>query len=104
MLNLVFHHDGKTYTQISKREALKRFIDGDHICISPAKMRPCGAWFNMGMEICKHDLDDPSPDEDFYTFFDVLCDSFTHYNCTSETGRYIRYYLISEDSGLKKEA
>ena len=70
------------YQQISKAKAQHLYNDGKTVYLCAAKMRPGGMWQ------CAHDVE-LNRDGDFA----AVCNSFMWYNCTAETGRYIRYYV-----------
>lgn len=91
MINETFYsHNMKcTVKQVSKRTARKLWEEGKEIYFHPSNM-----WFD---NMWQH----PMPaSKDGYSFaghtFDQVCDSFYYYNCNSESGKYIHFF-IKED-------
>ena len=79
MLNI--NIDG--YQQISKAKARRLYNDGATVYLCAAKMRPGATYWSMSANVnSKNGYD-----------FTKLCNSYQFYNCSSETGRYIRYYV-----------
>jgi hypothetical protein len=77
MLNISI--DG--YNQISKATARKLYNDGATVYMCAANMRPGAPWYPEMSVDCR--------DGDFTR----ICNDFIWYNCTSETGTYIRFYV-----------
>jgi len=75
-------------TKITKVEAKKRYEKGLSIVLNPSKMRLNGPWA-MAKEVSKKDLDTKISDA---PEFDAMCNSFSYYNCTKETGKTIHFY------------
>lgn len=88
-----------TLQQISKPAARKLFADGVEVFIQSSNLHPFGMWSTAhGM---KYNPDEP---DTALEQFNVICNSFSYYNCTSETGRYIHFYksvLTSPTKGAK---
>jgi hypothetical protein len=75
-------------TRITKREAQKRFNEGELVVLCPRKMRPEGP-FSMGVSVAKKDYENnwgADPWERMYN-------NWSFYNSSYETGYYPHYYL-----------
>lgn len=68
--------------RINKKEARRRFNQGEDITLVACKMRVDSPW-GLGCRINNKD------DRDF----DKIVNNFEYYNCTSETGYYASYYI-----------
>lgn len=72
-------------TRIDKRQARREYNNGNDVLFIPCKLNPmsmCGFGIWENKHLCgQHDN------------FDRLCDWFTWYNCTNETGKYIAFYI-----------
>ena len=85
MRQLSFSYQGKIYNQISKREALKLYLEGKNILICAANLRPFSVW-SPGCMINK------GPDGTENTF-NLTVAMYKHYNCiNNETGLYPVFY------------
>lgn len=73
--------------RIDKREARKRFYNGENIYIEPCKINPASKWMTHPIINKKEALSG--------IFFDGLVDTFEYYNCNSETGTYASFYVVS---------
>lgn len=75
----------KNYKRISKKVARRLFTDGIEIRIAPCKVNiDCdryGISFNISKEL--------NADYDFNKLVDIC----TYYNCNSELGYYLAYYI-----------
>lgn len=70
--------------KLTKPQALKRYLAGDPIILTPCKCSPESI---MAVSIKA----DKEPHKDK---FDSLVNSFIYYNCNlSETGKYAHYYV-----------
>jgi len=82
-----YSHDLKCEVkQVQKRTARKLFDDGRTIYLHASNMMFDNMW--------QH----PMPcEKNGYSFvgytFDQICDSYATYNCDSERGRYIKFYV-----------
>ena len=70
--------------KIDKRTARKMFNNGKKIMFIPCKLNPCSIW-NCGVW---HQLSDGVTHD-----FDTFCNAVAFYNCNSETGKYLAYYI-----------
>lgn len=82
MLNREFYINGETYKQVSKVKASKAFVAGDTVFLIPCNASPHSPWVSF----CpiKNDGD---------RTFDQHANEFRWYNCNSEMGRYVHFYL-----------
>lgn len=91
MRNLVYHHNGKTYTQASKAKARKAYNAGQPVALVPSNLY--GPSPMVGFCVISN-KDDVSPQS--WEDFDNRVLEFCWYNCvSSETGKYANYFLIS---------
>ena len=68
--------------KINKAQARKMFIQGIEVKMIPHKANPYSPWF-IGAKY------DNTSDKSF----DELVNNITHYNCNSELGYYLAYYI-----------
>lgn len=74
--------DGKTFTRIDKRKARIKYNDGKTIYLIPDMMRLDNAW--------QH----PCPiDNKSGVDFDARVNEFSYYNCDTERGRGVKYFV-----------
>ena len=75
-----------TVKQINKTSARKRFENGETIYFHPSKMRFDNPWQNP-VDVQKNGrwFKDYS--------FDTICNYFENYNCDSERGKYIHFFV-----------
>ena len=73
-------------TKIRKNVARNRFVKCKPFIMVPCKLRP-----EYGVRIseaaCRATFS-----------FDKLCNQFEYYNCNSDSGRYIAFYIDDEDA------
>lgn len=80
------------YTRISKRAARAAYNAGQIVRLCACNMSPLNVWGAcFDIRLATSPVLDPS-----HTF-DRTVNSFTLYNCNSETGRYPAYYVCAED-------
>lgn len=85
MRRLSFINQNRKYEQISKREALKRYLTGENILICAANLRPFSIW----APACLINKGADGTENTFY----LTVSMYTHYNCiNNETGRYPVFY------------
>lgn len=75
--------------QISKPAAKKLFITGQEIYLQSSNFNPFGIW-QPAIEIKNTST---VVKEGIYNF-ETLVNSFEYYNCSSEQGRYTRFYKV----------
>ena len=81
MNKYTFEMGGKLYHRISKTQAKKQYLAGNHIIACPVNLRPDSAWKPFAVL------------GDFVEDFESVVNIFTYYNCINgETGRYLAYY------------
>lgn len=99
MRNLVYRHNGRTYTQVSKAKARKAYNVGQPVALVPSNLNPISPFVGFFV-IADSDFDGDNltysvPKEERETF-DERALNFAWYNCTcNETGKYPNYFLIS---------
>ena len=72
------------FRRIDKRKAKRLYLDGVVIYIMANKMRIDNQW----TQPCALEYNKSVGDQ-----FQTMCDNYKFYNCTSETGRDIWYYV-----------
>lgn len=77
---------GTMMQQVQKRTARKLFQEGETIYLLPCNMRFDSVW--QSPLAISNDVSRSLG----YTF-DQLCNNYEHYNCDSERGRYVRFYV-----------
>ena len=91
MLNIMYKDkNGKTWKQASKAAARKAYNAGLKITLCAANMRP-GFPYYPEIVTDKERMTEVNAGED--VDFEKLVNHFEYYNCTSETGKYTRFYL-----------
>jgi hypothetical protein len=76
----------------------KKNPDGVVIELYPSKFAPNGLWFSgypVKVEVLKNQLAYRNS-EDELVDFEILLGYFMNYNCSTETGKRVHYYLIEE--------
>ena len=74
-----------TYTEITKNQAREMYNDGKIIRLMASNLNPNGYW------------GEPLPiNNECEKDFEKLCNEFMYYNCTKETGKKIKFYIIEE--------
>ena len=76
----------KNLERITKQEARKLYNAGIDVLFIPCKLNPENNFYNLGIWENINLLGQ-------YESFEKLCDFFTWYNCTNETGKYIAFYI-----------
>lgn len=84
-----FYSNGKTYQQINKSKARRLFDKGTEILFHPCKMRFNSVW----QQPCVIHKGDFETHVSGVSEFDSACNHFAHYNCDSERGTYIHFYV-----------
>lgn len=69
--------------KVNKTKAKKLFESGKTILFIPHKLNPASPW-SMGMEVSADSTD---------CSFNELCNAIAYYNCNTETGKYLAYYV-----------
>ena len=70
--------------KINKTQARKMFNQGINLQMIPNKCNPNSAWFEGAYIFDNSDEDT----------FDTLVNKITRYNCNSELGYYLAYYVV----------
>lgn len=88
---MTIEYNGTYFKQIRKDVAKNYYNNGRSIYAMPCKMRPCRSW--GGPNWWNKEYNDGKP-------FDTLYNEYSYYNCNSETGRYIHFYIMVNPSGV----
>ncbi len=83
-----------TLKRISKKEARRRFNDGETIYLQSCNFHPFGVW-SQAYPIGKTDPRLTLLYDDDANMFDPIVDGFEYYNCSYEQGYYSSYYIKS---------
>lgn len=86
MKNIYLHDKGMTLKRINKHKARKAYDNGLDVLFIPCNLNPLNRVFNLGIWENKN-LDGQ------YHDFEALYNAFSYYNCNSETGKYIAFYI-----------
>ena len=85
------------YKRISKKNAERRYNDGETIYLCPHQLRPGKPWYPE-VGIVKGDKVD---DCQYFVVasddFEKVVSEFTYYNCNYEVGHYPAYYIKEVD-------
>lgn len=92
MKNIIFRKNGKTYTQVQKAQFKKLFNENKVMYIIPNKANPF-FMVELGHEIQKTELEKLID----YDGIEKFLNMFTFYNCNSELGYYLNYYLVEQE-------
>jgi len=77
-------------TRITKAQARNAYNNGKTIVLNPSKMQlDTSSPFSTSMEICKAQAEKSNHGK---TSFDTLCNHFSYYQCSKETGNVIHFY------------
>lgn len=68
--------------RVDKREARKRFYEGEDIYLKPCKINPTSKWVDYAIA-----------NKTLSGFFDSLVNVFEYYNCNNKTGTYASFYV-----------
>ena len=75
-----------SYVEISKADARQRYYDGKIVRLMASNLNPHSYW------------GEPLPvNKECGKDFEKLCNEFSYYNCTKETGKKIKFYITEED-------
>ena len=72
-----------TLKRVSKSAAKKAYNEGNEIYFQSSNIYPFGMW----QSVC------PVLLERAQTTFEAICNEFSYYNCDSERGRYVHFYI-----------
>lgn len=79
----MINYDFRNYKRISKKAARRLFDEGVEIKMAPCKVNIENEFFNFYF-----DINNKSEGS-----FDTLVNMCTYYNCNSELGYYLAYYI-----------
>lgn len=79
-------YESSTMVRISKATAKKLYNAGFNIYLAPCKYRPENCVFTSAVGCSIYTGEDGET-------FEKLCNAFAYYNCDSERGRYIAFYV-----------
>ncbi len=84
---------GKDLIRISKRMARELYEYGYKVYFCPCNLNPENPCWSLGIWENKYLWGQ-------YEDFDKLCNEYTYYNCNSETGEYISFYIKKDKSSM----
>ena len=84
-----------TFTRVSKMTAKKAYINGFAIALCPCKLRPGAPW-NAETIIDRETRGGVTDDISAENDFENLLNSFSYYNCRSDTGKYTAFFVEAE--------
>ena len=90
MINYTFNINNIKHFRVTKTVALKKYLNGQEIIVAPCKMNPSTMWCNYST------ISNPNRVAGREDFEKVL-NAIRYYNCNNETGRYLSYYIRSEE-------
>lgn len=73
------------YERINRATARKLHANGGEFIAIPCKMNPANEYWAMGAVMDKNILPD----------FDKACNQLEYYNCSSATGYYLSFYIVT---------
>lgn len=71
------------YAEITKRQARERYEEGKVVRLMASKLNPHSYWVEP-LPISK--IENKT--------FEQVCNSFIYYNCSKETGKAIKFYIV----------
>lgn len=83
------------FTRISKKNAERRYNNGEIIYLCPHALRPGYPW-HPEVAVAKTDFSQDAGVQYFISNtrdFGKLVEEFTYYNCSHSTGKYPAYYI-----------
>lgn len=81
----------KTLKRINKTAAKKLYNAGADVLFIPCKLNPENNFYCLGIW-------ENNQLAGQYETFEKLCNAFSWYNCRSDTGNYIAFYIKREDA------
>lgn len=73
------------YAEITKRQAREKYNKGKLIRLMASKLNPYSYW------------GEPLPiNNEQGKPFESVCNEFQYYNCTRETGKAVKFYIVEE--------
>lgn len=85
MLQMELLNGGKIYRRVDKRVARKQFNTGMVVHLTTSRVYPGSLVGSCDIQI--------SPDPDRFDTFDNYVNSFKYYNCNSEVGNGVNYFI-----------
>ena len=74
------------FTEINKRTARETYQEGKTVRLMASKLNPHSYW------------GEPLPiNKKCGKEFEKLCNEFSYYNCTKETGKSIKFYVLEDE-------
>lgn len=86
MKSMIFSNNETILTRINRNKARKAYEEGKEVLFIPVNCNPLSSYFNLGIW-------EQKSLEGQYDSFEKLYNAFTYYNCNSETGKYIAFYI-----------
>ena len=91
--DIILRAEGKEYIQLSKTKAKRMFYAEKTILLLSSNLAFDNVWEKpYSCNIKKYMEEEVSPAE-YEKMFDILCNSFRHYNCDRERGKYIHFFM-----------
>lgn len=87
-----FTDGNSVYKRVSKGKAKRIYNNGYAIIVCPCNLRPDSIWKPYG-HFYRRDNDDVYEPIDREEQFDYKTNRFAYYNCNSESGNYLAYYV-----------
>lgn len=78
-----------TVKQVQKRTAKKLFERGVNVYFQSSNYRPLGIWQSLCLVTNKGYNEEEK--------FETICNEYEYYNCCSERGNYINFYVNIKD-------
>ena len=85
MLNIEYLDGDKIYKRVDKRVARKAFNTGMVVHLTTSRAYPGSLVGSCDIQL--------SPDPDRFNTFDNYVNSFKYYNCNSEVGNCVNYFI-----------
>lgn len=85
MLQMELLNGDKIYKRVDKRVARKEFNAGVVVHLTTSRAYPGGMVGSCNIQM--------SPDPDRFDTFDNYVNSFKYYNCNSEVGKSVNYFI-----------
>lgn len=83
------HYNFKTLERVDRRKAVTMYHFGLDVLFIPCELNPENDFYNLGIWENQFLIGQ-------YANFTALENAFTAYNCNSETGKYIAFYVKRE--------
>ena len=78
--------------KITKNQAWEKFKKGKTIYLLPSKANLNSIWVSP-YSLTKQSYEENSIYENLFDFFNCMLNAYSYYNCNSETGKRIAFYV-----------